>query len=224
MLEFDLHFSRDKEVVVIHDAMPDQTTNGTGKVREYTLEELKRLDAGGWLNKAYEGVKIPTLAELCELVAAYPDVLLNVEVKRGPDMKEAMDAAARMLQECGIMERCVFACFDAEVLAYMHDVHGVRAQGFPGGQMSNYAPGDDGQRPAAGPQNSRAAKHVAACCMRRLDAPLSSPLDGREAFSLTEAPGTSSPTSQVASIPPSSCLISVQLAARYTRSWLTARL
>lgn len=144
MLEFDLHFSKDKEVVVIHDATLDRTTNGSGKVSEHTLEELKRLDAGGWLNKEFEGVKIPTLAELCELVAAYPGVLLNVEVKRSPDAKDVMDAAVKILQAGGVLERCLFTCFDAAVLAHMHDVHGVRTQGFPGEQMSNFVQGEDG--------------------------------------------------------------------------------
>jgi glycerophosphoryl diester phosphodiesterase len=57
MLEFDLRFSKDKVVMVIHDETVDRTTNGTGKVGELTMEELKQLDAGGWFGKVYEGPK-----------------------------------------------------------------------------------------------------------------------------------------------------------------------
>ena len=68
MLEFDLRLTLDKEVVVIHDATVQRTTSGAGEVRDYTLAELKSLDAGGWFAREFEGLKIPTLAELCELL------------------------------------------------------------------------------------------------------------------------------------------------------------
>ncbi|OXM83677.1 glycerophosphodiester phosphodiesterase family protein [Paenibacillus rigui] len=144
MLEFDLRFSKDRVVMVIHDATVDRTTDGSGPVSDYTVAELKRLDAGGWFGKVFEGLKIPTFEELCELLAAYPEVLLNVEVKPSPDAKEVADAAISILKANGYLERCVFTCFDAEVLAYIHDTYQLKTQGFPGELMSNYVPGHDG--------------------------------------------------------------------------------
>lgn len=144
MLEFDLRFSKDKAVVVIHDATVDRTTNGTGKVSDFTLSELKQLDAGGWFGKVFEGLKIPTLEELGELLTRYPDILLNVEVKPSADAKEVVDASVAVLGQYGLLPRCVFTCFDAEVLAYMFDEHGLKTQGFPGELMSNYVSGDNG--------------------------------------------------------------------------------
>jgi len=144
MLEFDLRFSKDKVVVVIHDETLDRTTNGSGPVSDYTLAELKRLDAGGWFGKTYEGLKIPALEELCELLAAYPDVLLNVEVKPHPEAKPVADSAIAMLKDYGYLERCVFTSFDADVLAHIHDRHGLKTQGFPGELMANFVPGPDG--------------------------------------------------------------------------------
>jgi len=144
MLEFDLRLSKDKAVVVIHDETVDRTTDGTGKVSEYTLAELKKLDAGGWFGIVYEGLKIPTLDELCQLLASYPDVLLNVEVKSSPDAKEAADGAIAIFQEYGYLSRCVFTCFDAAILAYFHDKYQLRTQGFPEESMSNYVPGANG--------------------------------------------------------------------------------
>ena len=66
-LEFDVHLSRDGEVIVIHDPTLDRTTTGTGPVRERTLAELRRLrlkDRGG----AATEEPIPTLDD----VAARP--------------------------------------------------------------------------------------------------------------------------------------------------------
>ena len=59
-VEIDVHLSKDKELVVIHDSTLDRTTNGTGPVNNYTLSELKRYDAG-------KGEAIPTLQEVMEL-------------------------------------------------------------------------------------------------------------------------------------------------------------
>ncbi|WP_254634523.1 glycerophosphodiester phosphodiesterase family protein [Paenibacillus sp. GbtcB18] len=144
MLEFDLRLSKDRTVVVIHDETVDRTTNGSGRVGDLTLEELKRLDAGGWFGKEYEGLKIPTLEELCVLLADYPDVLLNVEIKPSPDGIEAADAAVAILREYGYLPRCFFTSFDAAIVTHLYDTYGLRTQGFPGEQMSNYVEGPEG--------------------------------------------------------------------------------
>ncbi|MFD0716999.1 glycerophosphodiester phosphodiesterase family protein [Paenibacillus sp. GCM10027626] len=144
MLEFDLHMTKDGTVVVIHDKTVDRTTNGTGAVSGFTLEEIKRLDAGSWFGKPFAGLQIPTLAELCDLLAEYPAVLLNVEVKSGPRAKEVADAAIAMLRQYNCLERCVFTCFDADIIAYFNDKHSVKTQGFPGDVMSNFQAGEQG--------------------------------------------------------------------------------
>lgn len=60
--------SKDGEVVVIHDATVGRTTNGTGKVNDLTLDELKSLDAGSWFAPQFTGERIPTLQEVIDLV------------------------------------------------------------------------------------------------------------------------------------------------------------
>ncbi len=86
-LEIDIHSTVDGELVVIHDATVDRTTNGTGAVNSFTLAELKQLDAGyRWTNddgKTFpfrgQGVTIPTLAEVFE---AFPRLWINVDIKQ----------------------------------------------------------------------------------------------------------------------------------------------
>ncbi|HEV2061531.1 MAG TPA: glycerophosphodiester phosphodiesterase [Solirubrobacteraceae bacterium] len=48
VLEIDVHATADRELVVIHDATVDRTTNGSGQVDEMTLAEIKALDAAHW--------------------------------------------------------------------------------------------------------------------------------------------------------------------------------
>lgn len=59
-LEFDVQMTRDGELVVIHDDTVDRTTNGTGRVADLTLEQIRGLDAGN-------GEKVPTFQEVLDL-------------------------------------------------------------------------------------------------------------------------------------------------------------
>ena len=70
IVEFDVQLTRDGEVVVIHDPAVDRTTDGTGRVPEMTLAELRRLSAGypQRFGDEYRGERIPTLAEVLGLI------------------------------------------------------------------------------------------------------------------------------------------------------------
>jgi glycerophosphoryl diester phosphodiesterase len=69
-IELDLRVTSDDQLIVLHDATVDRTTNGTGPVEELTFDELRALDAG-------LGEQVPTWAETIEVV----DVRLQAEVK-----------------------------------------------------------------------------------------------------------------------------------------------
>jgi glycerophosphoryl diester phosphodiesterase len=56
----DVHLSADDQLVVIRDGRLERTTDGRGRVRERTLPELKRLDAGRWFGRAFRGQRIQT--------------------------------------------------------------------------------------------------------------------------------------------------------------------
>ncbi len=54
IIEFDVHLSRDKHCVVLHDELLDRTTNGRGPVWEQDWATLKTLDAGNWFDRRTE--------------------------------------------------------------------------------------------------------------------------------------------------------------------------
>ena len=62
-VEFDVRSTRDERLVVIHDERLERTTDGSGRVDEKTLHQLRAFDAGGWLGPEHAGRKIPTLNE-----------------------------------------------------------------------------------------------------------------------------------------------------------------
>lgn len=78
--ECDVHLSKDGELVVIHDSTLDRTTNGSGKVCDYTLIQLKKLDAGIKFSEKYKGTTIPTLEETIEF-AVLNNLLIEIELK-----------------------------------------------------------------------------------------------------------------------------------------------
>ena len=118
-LETDAHLTKDGVLVGIHDATVDRTTDGSGLVRALPLAELKRLDAGyrfspdGGLTYPHrrQGVTIPTLADVVE---AFPQACLNIDLKRhDAAMVEAM---AAFIEECGLHDRLLIASFDDGII------------------------------------------------------------------------------------------------------------
>lgn len=97
VLEMDVHLSRDRELVVIHDPTVDRTTNGTGAVAEMTWAQLAELDAGYGFQDlegrpAFQGkgVRIPRFLDVLE---AFPHTRLNVDAKApeaGLPLKQAI--------------------------------------------------------------------------------------------------------------------------------------
>jgi glycerophosphoryl diester phosphodiesterase len=62
----------------------DRTTNGTGKVIDYTLEELRQLDAGIHKGLEFQGLKVPTFIEFMDYVKQFPELTLDLELKEYP--------------------------------------------------------------------------------------------------------------------------------------------
>ena len=79
VIELDIHMSRDRELVVIHDFTVDRTTDGKGYVKDLPLAELKRLDAASRFSPALKNARIPLLREVLEW--AKGQVWLAVEIK-----------------------------------------------------------------------------------------------------------------------------------------------
>jgi glycerophosphoryl diester phosphodiesterase len=82
--ELDIHQSKDGRIVVLHDASTKRTTGVDKPVVQQTLEELRALDAGSWKAPRWAGEKIPTLAEVLEILPEKKR--LYIEIKCGPEI------------------------------------------------------------------------------------------------------------------------------------------
>jgi glycerophosphoryl diester phosphodiesterase len=94
IVELDLHRSKDGVVVLLHDDTLERTTNGTGRVNDLTLEELKTLDAGSWKDARYAGEPIPTLDEIAALCKGRTIMMLDLkDPVRGDEIAPVLSRA-----------------------------------------------------------------------------------------------------------------------------------
>lgn len=77
--ELDVQMSKDGHLVIMHDVTVDRTTNGTGRVGDLTLKELKRLDAGSWFGPEFAGERIPTLDEVLDRYRGKIGILIEIK-------------------------------------------------------------------------------------------------------------------------------------------------
>jgi glycerophosphoryl diester phosphodiesterase len=77
MSELDVHLSKDGQVVVMHNATVEKTTNGSGAIKDMTLAELKALDAG-------KGERIPTLQEVIDLARGKNGLYIELKAEGTP--------------------------------------------------------------------------------------------------------------------------------------------
>jgi glycerophosphoryl diester phosphodiesterase len=128
-LELDVHMTLDNEIVVVHDATVERTTEGSGVVAEMKLDELRALDAGyrfspdGGRTHPYrgQGVRIPTLAEVYE---QFPAVCVNIEIKEAqPGVEEAV---IKVIRDARAEERTLVVSNRHDVVRRFRKISGGR--------------------------------------------------------------------------------------------------
>lgn len=103
MVEVDVRATEDGHIVVMHDETVDRTTNGRGYVKNMTLEELRRLDAG-------LGERVPTLQEVAQLVKGKAKLVVEVKV---PGIEEKV---LKIIGQNGIGEEALITSFHHPIL------------------------------------------------------------------------------------------------------------
>ena len=115
-LWLDVQETADQQIVVVHDVRLERTTNGRGPVRERTVRELKRLDAGRWFGWRFRGQRIQTLPEVLE---RFRDrVGFVVALRAGSDVYPGLEERLLgLLQLYGVADRTLVASHDHHALA-----------------------------------------------------------------------------------------------------------
>jgi glycerophosphoryl diester phosphodiesterase len=149
-LEIDVHRTRDGTLVLIHDDTLDRTTNGSGRVADHTLEQLRRLDAAYWWvpgktddhdpgtptdryvlrGQAPENrdLGIPTMEEL---LVRFPSMPLTIEIKAA----SVVEPLVRLLREHDRQEDLVVSSFKDSIVREL-ERHAPDLPLAPGAQKS----------------------------------------------------------------------------------------
>lgn len=95
IVEIDLNRTRDDVLILMHDDTLDRTTNGTGKVMNHTLDQIKQLDAGSWKHERYTGERVPTFREITQICKDRAVMMLDLKIKlRGDEIAAVLQDAA----------------------------------------------------------------------------------------------------------------------------------
>ncbi|MBY9011197.1 MAG: hypothetical protein KGD70_02365 [Candidatus Lokiarchaeota archaeon] len=97
-VEFDIHITKDSEIVIMHDSDTFNATGVKGLIKDMTLSQIKNLNAG-------EGEKVPTLRELIGI--ARKKIGLQIEIKS----KNLLDILIQILNKEDLMSTSILSCF-----------------------------------------------------------------------------------------------------------------
>lgn len=122
-VEFDVMLTRLGEAILFHDDTLERTTDGSGHVKDTSLSEIRKLDAGGWFDAKFSGTRVPTFEEAIVTLAS-EGLGANVEIKptKGAARKTA-SAVARIISENwpATVPTPVISSFSEESIAVAHD-------------------------------------------------------------------------------------------------------
>ena len=174
VLEMDVYETADGELVVIHDASVDRTTNGSGSVSGYTLADIQALDAAHWFvpgrgavadgqeaDYIFRGIatgekappagftaadfRVPTLAETLD---RFPNALINIELKPDPDSTGSYEAkVAQLLIERQRSDDVIAASFIVIPALLFKPQAPCVSTSFPTGQAALYVIASQGPLP-----------------------------------------------------------------------------
>jgi glycerophosphoryl diester phosphodiesterase len=129
VLEMDIHSTQDGILVTIHDATIDRTTNGSGRVLDYTFEALQQFDAGYHFptlaeeahrsDKPYrgQGITIPALTEIFE---AFPEMPMVIEIKQ--KTPSIVTPFCELLRQYQMTDQVVVATFHEDTVREFRQV------------------------------------------------------------------------------------------------------
>jgi len=115
-IELDVKLSSDGYVVVHHDPTLDRTTDGKGRLKEKTLAELRKLDAGSFFSEKFTGEKIPTLEEVFEVVGKR--TFINIELTNYKTPRDQLvETVCMLVKKHKMQKRVIFSSFLASNLS-----------------------------------------------------------------------------------------------------------
>ena len=119
VIEDDIYLTKDNKIVILHDGTLSRTTNGTGFIEDYTLEELKKLDANKQFINTYPKEEIPTLEEYLKKFKG-KNVIHFIEIKS--EKLEIVDELNALINKIGVQDQVVIISFNKSQLQRVNKI------------------------------------------------------------------------------------------------------
>ena len=121
-IELDVQLTKDGKVVVIHDEAVDRTTDGSGKVKDFTYQELARFNAAKLYEGKYGFCGIPLFEDYCKWAAAQ-DLVTNIELKTGVYYYEGLEEKTlELVRKYGLEQKVFYSSFNHLSLLKMKEL------------------------------------------------------------------------------------------------------
>ncbi len=123
-IELDVQLSKDGIPVIVHDERLARTTGESGYVWDYTLDELKKMNAAANFGtkglRKKESLEIPTLEEYLALVKGKKDFLTNIELKTGVNPYAGIEEKVlELLHSYHMKKKVLISSFNHYSIKYM---------------------------------------------------------------------------------------------------------
>lgn len=121
-IELDIHMTKDGHLVVIHDDTINRTTNGKGRIRDFSIKELTTFEAGSWFHSDYSSERVPTLNEVLNRYNGKIGFL--IELKKPslyPGMEEKLAEELKSLELTDI-NKIIVQSFDRNSMKKFHSL------------------------------------------------------------------------------------------------------
>ncbi len=110
-VELDVQLTKDGVSVVVHDEWLERVSNGTGFIKDHTLEELKKLNFNK-MHPEYEYAQIPTFKEVLALIKP-SNLIINIELKTAVfNYPGIVDIVMNEVKEFGMEDRVIYSSFN----------------------------------------------------------------------------------------------------------------
>lgn len=111
-IETDVQLTKDRIPVLFHDIRLNRTTNQKGYIKDFTYEQLTKLDAGSWFSKKYIGTSIVSLEDFLKWVEDKP-LMINLELKNHKiAYKHLEEIVLEMIEYFQMEERIILSSFN----------------------------------------------------------------------------------------------------------------
>jgi glycerophosphoryl diester phosphodiesterase len=131
-VEFDIHLTRDDQLVVIHDATVDRTTNGTGAIADLTLAEIQALDARSIHENWPEPCFVPTFEQVLDAVKDFATLEIEIKKDTPERIERVIPKVLAQLDASGYAGTAIITSFETYPLELALQQAPERPRGFIG--------------------------------------------------------------------------------------------